>query len=337
MYKKELDTKLAQKTQIRAIFLYGADTFLIGHYGEKIAKIALDRGCEKNSFYFGEFDFQNALNCFSQGSLFGDEALVWIKVEKKIPKKQLDTLLETLLKNGSGVLILEFYQAENKTNAEYMADAKAMVGSFGGSLAKQGVFEVRFFAPNFYEAMPILQEYARELQIKIPDFLLHKIFEQQNLDLGLSISELRKYGIFTQEITAEMVDSLGYGLGSVEVDEILELLLLKKPYFAKLSQFLEQGFDENQLVRAVQKYFFTLFLLTSHIRLKGDSNLADALGYNPPKAILERKKSFATAIREAQYESIFLILNTWREELFKGMNRGNGFLSALIKIQVILR
>ena len=337
MYKKELDVKLAQNTQIRAIFLYGVDAFLIGYYGEKIAKTFFERGFEKNSFYFGEFNFQNALNCFLQGSLFGDEALVWIKLEKKIPKKQLDILIETLLKNGNGALIVEFYQAENKTNTEYMTDAKTMVGSFGQSLAKQGVFEVRFFALNFYEAIPILQEYARELQIKISDFLLHKIFEQQNLDLGLSIAELRKYGIFEQEITAEMVESLGYGLGSVEVDEILELLLLKKPYFNKLSQFMEQGFDEKQLIKAVQKYFFTLFLLTSHIRLKGDSNLADALGYNPPKAILDKKKTFATKIKETQYESIFLVLNTWREELFKGINRDNGFLNALIKIQAILR
>ncbi|TLD82848.1 DNA polymerase III subunit delta [Helicobacter sp. MIT 11-5569] len=336
MYKKELDAKLASNASgIRAILLYGADIFLIGHYGEKIAKIFLEKGYEKNSFYFGEFDFENALSCFSQGSLFGDAALVWIKVDKKIPKKQLDTLVESLLKNGNGALILEFYQADNKTIMEYMADAKSMVSSF--NQAKNGVFEVRFFAPNFNEAMPILQEYAKELKIKIPNFLLHRIFEQQNLDLGLSIAELRKYGIFDQEITAEIVDNLGYGLGSVEVDEILELLLLKKPYFDKLSQFLEQGFEEKQLISVVQKYFFVLFLLKIHIRLKGDSNLAEALGYNPPKAILEKKKAFATMIKETQYESIFFILNTWREESFKGMNRGNGFLSTLIKIQAILR
>lgn len=335
MYKKELDIKLAKNTEISAIFLYGADRFLIGYYGEKIAKKFLEQGYEKNGFYFGEFDFQNVLNCLSQGSLFGDAALVWIKVEKKIAKKQLDTIIEVLLKNGNGALIVEFYQADNKTNAEYMADSRAMVGSFNKT--KNGVFEVRFFAPTFNDAMPILQEYAKELDIKIPDFLLYRIFEQQNFDLGLSIAELRKYGIFTQEITTEMVESLGYGLGGVEVEEILELLLLKKPYFAKLVQFMEQGFDENQLVRAVQKYFFVLLLLTSHIKLYGESNLSDALGYNPPKAILDKKKAFATKIKESQYMSIFFILNTWREELFKGINSDNRFLSALIKIQAILR
>lgn len=335
MYKKALDTKLSNNEPIRAILLYGDDKFLIGHYGEKIAKILLAKGFEKHSFYFGEFDYQRVLGCFMQGSLFGGAALVRIKVEKKIPKKQLDSLIESLLKNGDGTLILEFYQADNKSDAEYIADARAMVASFG--LAKQGVFEVRFFASNFYEAIPILQEYARELQIQIPDFLLHKIFEQQNSDLGLSIAELRKYAIFEQEITAEMLEDLGYGLGSVAVDEILELLLLKKSYYKKLSQFLEQGFDENQLVRGVQKYFFTLFLLTTHIRLKGDSNCSEALGYNPPKAVLDKKKAFATRIKETQYEAIFLVLNSWREELFKGGNRGNGFLIALIKIQEILR
>lgn len=337
MYKKELEAKLANHAKIRAIFLYGADMFLISYYGEKIARIFLEQGYEKNSFYFSAFNFESALDCFSQGSLFGDSLLVWIKIDKKIQKKQLDLLLEVLLKNDNRGLIIEFYQAENKTNAEYMSDAKNMVGSFSKALAKEGVFEVRFFAPTFYEAMAILRENAQGLGLKIPDFLLQRIFEQQNLNLGLSVAELQKYSIFTEEITAQMVDNLGYGLGSVELDTILELLLAKKPYLKQLEQFLEQGFEENQLIRAVQKYFFVLFLLTSHIKLYGETNLEDALGYNPPKAVLENKKRFALSLRESQYEEIFSILNAWHEALLKGENRSNRFLTVLIKIQAILR
>ena len=337
MYKKELDSKLSSKTPIRAILLYGADMFLIGHYGEKIANIALANGNEKYSFYFSEFNFESVLNCFTQGSLFGGAALAWVKIDKKIPKKQLDTLIQSVIKSDGGILIIEFYQAENKTSAEYMADARSMVGSFGTKLAKEGVFETRFFAPNLGEAMQILREYANALNIKIPDFLLHKIFEQQNLDLGLSIAELRKFSIFSQEITAQIVDNVGYGLGSVELDTILELLLSKKPYFEKFQQFMEQGFEESQIVRAVQKYFFVLFLLTSHIKLYGEANLIDALGYNPPKAVLDQKKYFALSIKESQYEAIFEVLNTWHKALLKGEDRGNRFLSTLIKIQAILR
>ena len=106
MYKKELDTKLANKTPIRAILLYGADMFLIGHYGEKIANIALLQGNEKYNFYFSEFDFEAVLSCFTQGSLFSGAALVWIKIDKKIPKKQLDTLIQSVIKSDGGILII---------------------------------------------------------------------------------------------------------------------------------------------------------------------------------------------------------------------------------------
>ena len=132
MYKKELENKLANNTEMRAILLYGEDSFLIGYYGDKIAQKILAKGCEKNSFYFGEFDFEAALSCFSQGSLFGDEALVWIKVDKKIPKKQLDSLIEAIEKNQSGYLILEFYQAENRSVSGDGLECKAVVGSFRG-------------------------------------------------------------------------------------------------------------------------------------------------------------------------------------------------------------
>lgn len=337
MYKKELDTKLAKGIEIRAILLYGEAMFLIGYYGEKIAQKILAKGCEKNSFYFGEFDFQNALACFSQGSLFGDETLVWIKIDKKIPKKQLDSLIKSLLQNGAGYLIIEFYQADNKSAGEYAADARAMAASFPASLAKEGVFEARFFTPNLNEAMGILKEYAQNLKIQISDFNLRKILEQQNFDLGLSIAELRKYAIFDQEINAEIVEGLGYSLGSVKLEEILESLLLKKPYFDKLSQFLEQGFEEVPLINEVQKYFFVLFLFASHIKIYGEASSQEVLGYKLPPLLLEQKKSFAILIKESQYELIFSILNTWREDSLRGINKGNGFLSALMKIQAILR
>ncbi|WP_300796164.1 DNA polymerase III subunit delta [Helicobacter sp. UBA3407] len=337
MYKKELDAKLAKQEEIRAILLYGESSFLIGYYGEKIAQTILAKGCEKNSFYFNAFDFQSALSCFSQGSLFGDEALVWIKIDKKIPKKQLDTLIQSLLQNGAGYLVVEFYPAENKSASEYMTDARAMSASFPAKNAKEKVFEARFFAPNLNEAMAILKEYAQNLKIQISDFNLHKILEQQNFDLGLSVAELRKYTIFDQEISAEMVEGLGYGLGSVKLEEILESLLLKKPYFDKLSQFLEQGFEEVPLINEIQKYFFVLFLFSSHIRIYGEASSQDVLGYKLPPMLLEQKKRFAILLKESQYESVFSILNAWREDSLKGANKGNGLLSALMKIQAILR
>ncbi len=345
MYKRELDEKLKKKTPMHAVFLYGADAFLIGYYGNKIAQNLLESGCEKHSFYFSEFDFSSALGYFSQGSLFGGAALVWVKIDKKIPKKQLDALLEALLKAQGGFLILEFYQAENKSDAEYMSDAKSMLVSFPKSLEKEGVFSVRFFRANANESVGILREFAQTLNLQIPDFLLQKILEQQNFDLGLSVAELRKYSIFGQEINAQIIESVGYGLGRISLESILDLLFDKRLFdkrgfkeneSLKIEQFLEQGFEEMELVREMQKYFFTLFLFTSHIR-SCNNNLEEVLHYKPPKDVLEKRGRLAGRIGYAQYEEIFNFLNTWHEDVMCGRNKGNGLLEVLIKIQAILK
>ncbi|MDY5616409.1 MAG: DNA polymerase III subunit delta [Helicobacter sp.] len=332
MYKRELDSKLASNTEIRAILLYGEDSFLVGYYGEKIAQEILKKDCEKNSFYFSEFDFNSAMACFSQGSLFGGESLVWIKADKKIPKKQLDLLIAALKKNGSGYLILEFYQAENKSAAEYSLDCKALAGSFKG----KNIYEVRFFSLSAGEAFGILREYANGFELKISDFSLRKILEQQNYDLGLSVAELRKYTIFDSEINAENIENLGYSLGSVDYEEILELIFDRKPYNNLLEKFLEQGFEEIPLIAEIQKYFFQLFLFSSHIKLYGNATSEEVLGYKLPVNLLEKKKRRAIQIGQERFLKIFCVLNRWHEDSIRGITKGNGFLRTLIKIQAIL-
>ena len=332
MYKRELDSKLASNTEIRAILLYGEDSFLVGYYGEKIAQEILKKDCEKNSFYFSEFDFNSAMACFSQGSLFGGESLVWIKADKKIPKKQLDLLIAALEKNGSGYLILEFYQAENKSAAEYSLDCKALAGSFKG----KNIYEVRFFNLSAGEAFGILREYANGFELKISDFSLRKILEQQNYDLGLSVAELRKYTIFDSEINAENIENLGYSLGSIEYEEILELMFDRKPYLNLLEKFLEQGFEEIPLIAEIQKYFFQLFLFSSHIKLYGNATYKEVLGYKLPVNLLEKKKRRAIQIGQERFLKIFCVLNRWHEDSIRGITKGNGFLRTLIKIQAIL-
>ncbi|PZT48772.1 DNA polymerase III subunit delta [Helicobacter valdiviensis] len=333
MYKKELDTKLKNNSLIRAIFLYGQESFLPGFYGQKIANTLLEKGVQKNIFYFGEYDYENALSCFTQGSLFGDENLVWIKCDKKIPKKQLDSLIESILKAQSGYLIVEFYQAENKTQAEYAQDCRAMAGSFKG----KDVYEARFFLPSPYEALEILREFAHKFSIQITDFLLRKILEEQNNSLALTIAELQKYSIFEGEIDSNLVQNLGYGLGSIDYEEILDALVFKKPFLKTLKGFLEQGYEEISLLNDMQKYFFTHFLFFSHIKLYGNATSEEVLGYKLPPALLEKRKKIAIMIKQDQYEKILYTLNARREEAIKGINKDNGLLNTLIKLEEILR
>ena len=333
MYKKEFDKILASDTLLRCVLLYGEESFLLSYYAERIAQKSPQKEAQKNQYYFGEYDFPAIISHFSQGSLFGDENLVILKTDQKIPKKQLDTIVKTLISNQNGYFILEFHKNENKTASQYAQDCKALAASFKA----KDCFEVRFFPLNIKESLEILQQYAKKFNINITEFLLRKILEQQNFDLGLSLAELQKYSIFEEEIQAQTIDFLGYGLGSVEYEEILELLLNKRDFYPLLRQFIEQGFDEIELINEVQRYFYQLFLFASHIKINGDANSQEVLGYNLPQEILNKKKHFAILIRQEQYAKIFYILEKWREETFKGISKGNGFLSTLIKIQELLR
>ena len=111
----------------------------------------------------------------------------------------------------------------------------------------------------------------------------------------------------------------------------------KKPFFKELDRFLEQGFEEVQLIAEVQRYFFQLFLFSSHIRIYGNASSEEILGYKLPPIILEKKRKRAIQINtQERFQKIFYVLNKWREEAIKGNTKGNGFFSALIKIQAIL-
>ncbi|MDE5591521.1 MAG: DNA polymerase III subunit delta, partial [Helicobacter sp.] len=168
MYQKELDAKLNNNVPIKAILLYGEDSFLIGYYGDKIAKKLLSQDCDTYYFYFNDLVYENVCSCFLQESLFGNQSFVCLKIDKKIPKKELDKWLSILKKNQSGYLVVEFYQAENRNAAQYMQDCKAMAASFRG----EDVFEARFFKPYLKDSLMILQEYAKDLGVKISEFSL---------------------------------------------------------------------------------------------------------------------------------------------------------------------
>ena len=195
---------------------------------------------------------------------------------------------------------------------------------------------MRFFNLSAGEAFGILREYANGFELKISDFSLRKILEQQNYDLGLSVAELRKYTIFDSEINAENIENLGYSLGSVDYEEILELIFDRKPYNNLLEKFLEQGFEEIPLIAEIQKYFFQLFLFSSHIKLYGNATSEEVLGYKLPVNLLEKKKRRAIQIGQERFLKIFCVLNRWHEDSIRGITKGNGFLRTLIKIQAIL-
>ena len=67
------------------------------------------------NFYHDEYNFQSAKAHLSQASLFGDRNILIIKSEKKVPKKDLDVLIELCEKNPDNVFIYAYYGSDHKT------------------------------------------------------------------------------------------------------------------------------------------------------------------------------------------------------------------------------
>ncbi len=94
MYKSEFDKYLKANKRLSSYMFYGQSTFLVQQYALFISKIiAKDEEIEK--LYFEEYNFKYAKDRLLQSSLFSSNNVVLIKIDKKIPKKELDALVES--------------------------------------------------------------------------------------------------------------------------------------------------------------------------------------------------------------------------------------------------
>lgn len=329
MYRKDLDS-LLKKSAPRAVLLYGESDFLIHYYSLKIAK-QITEPSNKTTFYYSDYDFRAVMDILGQSSLFGDENLVVLKLDKKLPKKEIDSLLNAISHNANNSLIVEFYRSDSKTNAEYSQDFRTFASAFKGD----GVIDVRFFAPNFYESLALLRERANELNLKIEDRLLGVILDLQNNDLSIAHNELEKFTIFDTPISVDDIHRLCYGLGSVSIDELYNAIFDKKDAYDILQKIQEEGLDDMEILRDMERYFYQLFLFFAYIKSNGSPNAKDILGFAPPQMIVDKIAARSIRIKEGGYQSIFEIFRKWRNASMRGEK--NFSLSVLIKLQAYIR
>ena len=93
MYKNEFDNYLKQDKRFKAYMFYGQSTFLIEQYSLAVASM-FGSNDEIEKLYFDDYDFKYAKNKLLQSSLFSSNNILLIKIEKKIPKKELDILIK---------------------------------------------------------------------------------------------------------------------------------------------------------------------------------------------------------------------------------------------------
>ncbi|HIP13973.1 MAG TPA: hypothetical protein EYG74_00610 [Sulfurimonas autotrophica] len=322
MYKNELDKHIQNKTISNSFVFFGESSFLIDMYTKMLTNIE-----EANiiTYYHDEYDFHSAKAHLSQGSLFGDRSILVIKSEKKIPKKELDTLLALCEKNPDNIFVYAYYGLDYKTYNNKK------------TFAKTATMSVRFFHPKEYEAQNIIAQLAQEKNVNIDKYTISHLLKIHNGDVALSANEIEKFRVFDRAVTTKDVDSLVYGLASVNLEEFVQKLLEKKDFRKDLQNLLEHGEDEIRIISAITASLTQLYMFHIYIRINGAPNALDILGYPAPSFVVEQKASAAIKIKPQTYLKLHeLLLKSELQMKSAHSDKSALLLSSLIRLQQLI-
>ncbi len=322
MYKNEFDKHIQNKSISNSFIFFGESTFLIDMYTKMLTNI---EDANILNYYHDEYDFNSAKAHLSQGSLFGDRNILIIKSEKKVPKKELDTLLTLCDKNPDNIFVYAYYGSDHKTYNNKKA------------FAKTNAMSVRFFHPKEYEAQNIVFQLAQEKNVNIDKFTISHLLKIHNGDVALASNEIDKFRVFDRAITIKDVDTLVYGLASINLDDFIKKLLKKKDFRPDLLNILEHGEDEIRIISAITTYLTQLYMFNIYIRINGAPNALEILGYKAPSFIVEQKASAAIKIKPQTYLKLHeLLLNSELQMKSSNVDKSAILLSSLIRLQKLL-
>ncbi len=280
MYKTEFDRILQNGCKEKNFILFGESSFFIDRYASHLMRL---EDANVLTLYHDEYDFSQAKVHLSQASLFGGTNLLVIKSEKKIPKKELESLFDTTNK-GDNRFIFAYYGSDHK--------------SYNNAFKKFGVITVRFFDPKQGEAINILTQEAARLKLQIDSYTLSHLLHLQNGNVELALNELEKLSILGHDnITNKEVDALVYGMGEVDLQSFLKDILNKKEYHQHLETLLEAGEDEIRVLTALTNFVNELYMFNTYIRIHGVADAKAILGYNPPQFVIQEKARLAMKIK----------------------------------------
>lgn len=318
MYKNELDKYIQNKKLSNSFILFGESNFLIDRYTETLSN---HEDASMLKLYFDEYDFSVAKAHLSQASLFGDQNVLIIKSEKKVPKKELDILFEQCEKNSDNTFIYAYYGSDYASYAK--ANAKTMC--------------VRFFHPNHTEAVATVAQIAREKNVAIDKEGINHLLNIHNSDIALSCNEIEKLRIYDKPITTKDIDSIIFGLAEVSIDDFIKKVLGKKDFKNDLESLLGHGEDEIRILTALTSYLTQLYMFNIYIRLNGAPNAIEILGYNAPKFVIDEKAAAAIKIKPPLYYKLHeLLLGAELKMKSSHVDKNAILLSALLRVQQLL-
>ncbi len=326
MYKNHLEGAIKSRNLPKSLLLYGEEYFTSSFIREILP--LLGESDNVLSFYFDEYNFASAKNFIAQPSLFGDVNILYIRSEKKIPKKELDVFVSLCHKNPTSYFLLQF-------------DGNDLVGKdITKSFAKKNSADfVRFFKPKIGEAISLLQKKSRELSLEIDNYALGHLFQLQNENLALSMNELSKLLISGKKIYASDIDNLVYGMGEVNMDEFINRVLNLEDIRDELQKILDAGsFDEIRIISALQAYIVQLFMFNIYIKTHGQPNVLEILGFPLPPQLANQRAAQCIKINLATYQKVLKHLLDCERALKKmpNIDKNSYTFSALIKFQSYL-
>ncbi len=327
MYKQALDTLIKNNNIPKSLMLYGECNFFRSYYLEKIASIFGQKD-EMLRFYFDEYDFKSAKNFISQSSLFGDKNILIIKSEKNIPKKELDTLVGFCHSNENSYFLFEYFGDDKRAKEIAKVFSKKVSADF-----------VRFFKPYHSEAINLLQNFAKKIELTVERSALEHLYLLQNEELPLCFEELKKLKVLDKSITVSDIDRYSFSLGVSSQEKIIEDFFRKKDIKESIKEFLElSGANEVFVVNAIENHLTTLFMFYIYISAYGSFDARAILGYPLPPQIAKKRADQSIRIKLPAYKKLF-------EELTKAelklktdsiMDKSSYLFSTLIKLQTFL-
>ena len=320
MYKNELDKFIQNKKLSNSFILFGESNFLIDRYTEILSN---HEGASMLKLYFDEYDFSVAKAHLSQASLFGDQNVLIIKSEKKVPKKELDILFEQCEKNSDNTFIYAYYGSDYASYAKPSANTKTMC--------------VRFFHPNHTEALATVAQIAREKNVAIDKEGINHLLNIHSGDIALSCNEIEKLRIYDKPITTKDIDAIIFGLAEISIDDFIKKVLGKKDFRNDLESLLGHGEDEIRILTALTSYLTQLYMFNIYIRLNGKPNAIEILGYNAPKFVVDEKATASIKIKPALYYKLHeLLLEAELKMKSSHVDKDAILLSALLRVQQLL-
>ncbi len=320
MYKNELDKHIQNNTLSNSFVFFGESSFLIDRY----TKLVTDtEDTSIITFYYDEYNFSSAKAHLSQASLFGGRNVLIIKSEKKINKKEIDTLIDFCEKNKDNIFVYAYYGSDHKTYTK--------------AFAKKSTMSVRFFHPKDFEAQNIIAQVAREKGVNIDKYSISHLLNIHNGDVALSCNEIEKFQVYNKEISTKDIDNLVFGLAQINIDELIKKLLLKKDFKDDLNNLLEHGEDEIRIITALTSYLTQLYMFNIYIRVNGTPNAMEILGYPAPKFVVDEKAALSIKIKPNIYYKLHeLLLSSELQMKSSNVDKSAILLSTLIRVQTLL-